>query len=138
MIPFEVDPAMWLFPVVAAIIFFGLGVLAYLVDHKLNAGVIICAVATILVCLLCGSMIITGTAHTEKITICNHILTDGQMTVSDTNKHIYEVRGIENKLKITDGKTIAAYIEDLYGQSSVIYKIDDPITCINATCGGTG
>ena len=96
---------------------------------------IVCLISTIFL----GSIILNTIPYTETLTICNK---DNHVIISNEQKE-YVLNGYTNyyqlNMKSVVGRTITAhmYQENWFGGNSdpVIYDIDGPVPCGNATCG---
>lgn len=133
MIPFDVDPALYIPSIISLI-----GAIVFVVtkiingkDDNFSSFAIFLFIVTAIIAFI--GLVASGSIYTDTITICTH--TDGySMKVVDTNDNLYYVVDDLTQMKVKDNITVKVKIKNMIG-SKYIYSIDAPITCGNQTCG---
>jgi len=135
MIPFDVEPSLYIPSILAAVGFIicFIGYVGNIPGGRTNFDIffgiifLVISIGTFMIFPFSASM------YTDTITICAH--TEGNyMKVIDTNENLYYVSDAITQMKVKDNITVKVKIEDKIG-TKFIYYIDAPITCGNSSCG---
>jgi hypothetical protein len=135
MIPYSLEPGLWVMSALLVIIYILSGYLVYDCIKTPRVVTLIMVVPvivlTIMATLVISIPLITGYTNSENITICkadaNNIL--------DTDGRLYGIKNEMVKMEIPYNGTINANVEYGFG-NPIIYSVNTPVVCGVHSCGG--